>query len=78
MGLTALGEPVDKGGYKIDDTSEDFEFMKKWVAIVEKLLAEGKIKAHPARVGHKMENIFEGLSLLKSDKVSGQKLVYVL
>ncbi|KAL4809790.1 chaperonin 10-like protein [Aspergillus unguis] len=78
VGLTALGEPIDKGFFKAADTSHDFEFMKKLVAIVDKLLAEGKIVAHPPQVDYGMDKVFEGLDLLKNNKVSGHKLVYVL
>lgn len=78
LGYTALGEPTVKGGFRKDDCTEDFEWMRGWIAEVTPLLAEGKIKPHPAKVGKGLENVFEGLQLLKEDKVSGQKLVYVL
>lgn len=78
LGYTASGEPVKKGGFHKEDTSEDFEFMKRWVAEVEPLIAQGRIKVHPPKVGKGLENIFEGLDLLRNDKVSGQKLVYTV
>ncbi|KIW21320.1 hypothetical protein PV08_01900 [Exophiala spinifera] len=78
MGYTATGEPVKKWGWDVTDTKEDFEFMKKWIAEVEPMLAQGRVKVHPPKVGKGLEHVLEGLDLLRHDKVSGQKLVYVL
>ena len=78
MGYTAMGEPVDKGAYKSPNNEGDFEFAKKWMAAVEPILAQGKLKVHPQKVGKGLEEVIDGLDLLRMDKVSGQKLVYVL
>ncbi|KIV95470.1 hypothetical protein PV10_03124 [Exophiala mesophila] len=78
LGYTAMGEPVRKFTFRMDDTREDFEFMKEYLKEVEPLLAQGRIKPHPPKVGKGLENVIEGLDLLRHDKVSGQKLVYTL
>lgn len=79
LGYTAMGEPVKKRSFYYKDTTEDFEYMKKFVQeVADPLLAEGRIKVHPPLVNHGLENVFEGIDLLRHDKVSGKKLVYVL
>lgn len=60
------------------DNSKDFEFAKKWTQAVEPVLQEGKIRGHPPKVDKGLEKVFEGLDLLRKDKVSGQKLVYTV
>ncbi|GAB1207121.1 hypothetical protein APSETT445_005829 [Aspergillus pseudonomiae] len=50
---------------------------EKFLAIAELLLAQGKIKVHPPKVGKEgLMGILAGLELLKTGKVSGEKLVY--
>lgn len=78
LGYTAMGEPVKKPFFSKEDNSEDFEFYKKFLAVVEPLLQQGRLKVHPPKVGHGLENVLEGLDLMRHDKVSGQKLVYVV
>ncbi len=78
MGYTAVGEPVDKGFYKSPNNEGDFEFAKKWIKAVDPILAQGKLKVHPPKVGKGLEEVIDGLDLLRKDKVSGQKLVYAL
>lgn len=58
-------------------SSEDFEYTKKFIALTEKLLAEGKLKAHRVKVGADgLKGVVKGLEDMKAGKVSGQKLVY--
>lgn len=77
VGYRAVGEPVEKNGVRWDDNAAIFEFTKKWVnEVVEPYLAAGRIKFHPLKLEKGIQNVFEGLDLLKQDKVSGQKLVY--
>lgn len=78
LGYTAAGEAVDKGHFRTDGIAEDFEFAKKWFSLVEPMLEQGLIKATPYRVTHGLENVFDGIDLLRKNKVSGQKLVYTL
>lgn len=78
MGYTATGEPTDKPFFKSSNNEGDFEIMKKWIKVVDPLLAQGKLKVHPPKVGKGLEEVIDGLDLLRKDKVSGQKLVYTL
>lgn len=74
---TIFNESFEKGGKATPAVPEDFEFGKKIFSIAEKLLAEGKLKTHPEKVGPKgLEGVLEGMQDMKDDKVSGQKLVY--
>ena len=48
-----------------------------FVGIVEGLLKEGKIKAHPAKVRKGgLKGVLDGLQEMREGKVSGEKLVY--
>jgi hypothetical protein len=79
LAYSALGEPFEKGSVKSEGEAKDFEFQAKtWIPVVEKLLAEGKIKVHKPRVQSGIENILDGLDELRNNKVSGEKLVYRL
>ncbi|CAG8950320.1 hypothetical protein HYFRA_00006813 [Hymenoscyphus fraxineus] len=74
---TIFGETYDKFGIHFPASKEDFEFAKVWTALSEKLVAEGKVKPHPAQVGKGgLEGVLQGLEDLKNGKVSGNKLVY--
>lgn len=78
-GYRAIGEPVEKRGLRWDNNTTDFEFTKKWInEVVEPYLTAGRIRFHPFKVTRGLQNVFEGLDLLKHGKVSGQKLVYSL
>jgi hypothetical protein len=79
LAYSALGEPFDKGFAKSEGKAKDYEFQAKtWIPVVEKLLAEGRIKVHKPRVRSGIENILDGLDELRNNKVSGEKLVYRL
>ncbi|KAL2406807.1 Trans-enoyl reductase TOXD [Exophiala dermatitidis] len=78
VAYTAFGEPVKKPFFEAQDTTADFEFMKGWIAEAEGLLHQGQLKHHPLKIGRGLENVLEGMDQLRQDKVSGQKLVYVL
>jgi NADPH:quinone reductase-like Zn-dependent oxidoreductase len=78
LGYTSAGEAFEKFGRHFPASEDDFTFMKKWAAIAERLVAEGRVKVHPPKVGKGLENVIEGMDLMRKDKVSGQKLVYVL
>lgn len=74
---TIFNDPFVKAGKETPAVPEDFEFAKKFFDITEKLLAEGKLKTHPEKVGEKgLEGALRGLQNMKDGKVSGQKLVY--
>ncbi|KAK5459388.1 hypothetical protein LTS15_003516 [Exophiala xenobiotica] len=78
LGYTATGEPVRKWSWDLPDNAGDFEFMKKWMVDVEPILQKGQLKVHPPQVEKGLEHVLEGLDLLRHDKVSGKKLVYVV
>lgn len=74
-----FGEPFEKKGTKFEDNAEDFEFAKKFMAFTEKLLGNGRLRPHAELVGRNgLEGVLDGLKLLKSKKVSGKKLVYLV
>ncbi|OAP55415.1 hypothetical protein AYL99_10388 [Fonsecaea erecta] len=76
---TIFGEAFEFGSNKIPAVAEDFEYTKKFVAMVETLLAEGKLRPHKERVGPRgLEGVLEGLQDMKNGKVSGEKLVYLV
>ena len=80
LGYTAAGEPVKKSfaEFGAEKTTRDYEWMIKWIELVDGLLAQGKVKPHPTKVTQGLENVIEGMHMLKDNKVSGQKLVYTL
>lgn len=79
LGYTIFGEAFDIGANHIPASEEDFEFAKTWLSLVQSLFAEGKVKAHPYKVGKDgLKGTLEGMQLLKERKVSGEKLVYLV
>ena len=70
------------GNYDIDADPKARDFARRWYAVVETLVAEAKIKPHPAHVvesaGGWMEAVLSGLRLLRDKGVSGEKLVVKL
>ncbi|UKZ76844.1 hypothetical protein TrVFT333_004559 [Trichoderma virens FT-333] len=75
---TALGDPVEKLGVRLDDNTANFEFHKKWITAIEPLLAAKKIKTHPLQILSGFEGILYGLAAVKSGTISGYKLVYTI
>lgn len=74
---TMFGAAFTKYGKEFPASTEDYEFAKMWMALTEKLVAEGKVKPHPKKVGDGgLEGILTGLKDLKEGKVSAEKLVY--
>ena len=77
LAYTTIGEAFSFGDIPFPAKPEDKAFAEKFIPIAEGLLAQGKIKVHPPKVGeHGLKGVIEGLKLLKEDKVSGEKLVY--
>lgn len=73
----AFGEPVEIGSFSAPRLEEEYRFVRKFVAIMDDVPAQGKIKVHPPQVMEgALEGVVEGLYLLRNNKVSGQKLVY--
>lgn len=76
---TVFGEEFDLNGTKIAAVPEDFEFAKKFMALTETLLAEGKLRPHAHTLGQGgLEGVLQGLDELQNGRVSGSKLVYRL
>ncbi len=74
---TIFGESFKFGPQEIPAISEDFEYAKKFLAMTEGLLKEGKITAHKQTVGKDgLEGVLKGMEDMKNGKVSGEKLVY--
>ena len=78
LGYLAIGERIKKNDWEIPAAPEDFEFVKDWVVLIEPLLQQELIKAHPPQIGHGLEGVLDGLELMRNGRVSGKKLVYVL
>ncbi|PNS14317.1 hypothetical protein CAC42_6830 [Sphaceloma murrayae] len=81
LAYTITGEGFKFGpqAFEIPGKAQDFEFGKKFWGLAEKLLAEGKIKAHPTDVrSGGLDKIKEGLKDLQDGKVSGKKIVYTI
>lgn len=76
LGYTIGGEIFEIEGQVFDAVPEDAELGKKFIALAEELLKEGKIRPHPVDVRVGIENILDGMQEMKDGKVSGVKLVY--
>ncbi|CAI7606437.1 unnamed protein product [Penicillium glandicola] len=77
LAYTTIGEAFNFGDIPFPSKPEDKAHAEKFIPIAESLLAQGKVKVHPPRVGeHGLKGVLEGLKLLREDKVSGEKLVY--
>lgn len=74
---TMFGEMFAMKGNEFPASAADFEFAKSFMALTEKLFAEGKLKTHEELVGPEgLKGVIDGLEALKQGKISGQKLVY--
>ncbi|KAJ5183967.1 Protein TOXD [Penicillium capsulatum] len=74
---TAIGEAFKYGEMSVPEKLQDKEHWEKFVPIVESLLEGKKFAVHPPRVGKDgLKGVLDGLELLKSGQVSGEKLVY--
>ncbi|KAK0621027.1 putative zinc-binding oxidoreductase ToxD [Immersiella caudata] len=82
LGYTVMGEDFTFGLSGMSEflaKVEDLEFGKKFWALAERLLAEGKVKPHPVEVGSGgLAGVFDGLQAMREGRVSGKKLVYVV
>lgn len=74
---TIFNEKFVKWGMTFEASQEDFALAKKFFGITEQLLKEGKLKAHPDKLGKGgLQGALEGMEEQKAGKVSGVKLVY--
>lgn len=78
--FTVLGDAVGLGGiFRREPTPEDYEFGLEWHPKVDRLVAAGKLKPHPADVTRSAEGLAgveQGIALLKKGGVQASKLVY--
>ena len=74
---TGMGEAFSVQGREIPFIPEDYDLCKMYFQLVGKLMGEGKLKAHPHKLGEKgLVGVFDGLEMLRKGEVSGVKLVY--
>lgn len=80
LAYTAFGDAFDQGWAKLEEgDTRDFEFAKRWIAVADGLLKDGRLKPHAPSIREgALKGVLDGLELLKQDSVSGQKLVYEL
>ncbi|KAI8944970.1 putative zinc-binding oxidoreductase ToxD [Xylaria longipes] len=77
LGYSLSGESYIFEAEKFPARPEDLQFARKWFPMVEKLLAEGKLKTHPEKVGEGgLLGCLEGMEEMRQGRVSGVKLVY--
>ena len=77
LGYTVSGEMFEIEGQVWEADLVDFELTKRMMVLGERLVGDGVIRAHPARVEKGgLEGILNGMQMLKEHKVSGAKLVY--
>ncbi|KAB8078305.1 chaperonin 10-like protein [Aspergillus leporis] len=77
LGYTVIGEEFHVRGHHFAAKPEDKEFGEMFWKLSEPLLAQGKLKPHPAKIGaNGFKGVLEGLQAMKEGKVSGEKLVY--
>jgi len=77
LAYTVLNEEFELIGMTFPASQPNFDFMKGFAAVAEKLLAEKKFKSHrvDVRPGG-LNGISDGLADMQNGKVSGVKLVY--
>ncbi|KAJ9156581.1 alcohol dehydrogenase [Pleurostoma richardsiae] len=81
LAYSATGESFEFGPQTFEANPADFEFSKRFWAVSEKLLRDGKIKPHRLSVnegGSGLTGVLKGLQAVREGKVSGKKLVYTL
>lgn len=72
---TSLGEKYND---RFPASQADYEFGKRFWAVAEELINNGKVKTHPVEVRKGLEGVPKGLNDVKEGKVSGVKLVYTV
>lgn len=77
LAYTITAERMVKFGGEIPPQPADKAYVESFAPLVEKLIAEGKIKTIKHRVGAGgLNGIVDGLKQLEENKVTGEKLVY--
>ncbi|KAI1776648.1 GroES-like protein [Hypoxylon cercidicola] len=80
MIYSLFGKPVNlKGVYGRPAMAVDRQFAKVWFALAERLVEEGRLKAHPIEVrSGGLTSIADGIEHLRKGQVKARKLVYPL
>lgn len=80
LGPSIFGEEITwPAPYARAGSPELVDFATMFFAVLQKLLDEGKIKTHPLRVMEgDLGTVLEGMELLKSGTISGEKIVVKL
>ncbi|KAK2807736.1 hypothetical protein FQN51_000174 [Onygenales sp. PD_10] len=79
LAYTIFNEAFAMGDREFEAEQEHFEFAKRFAVVAERLVAEGKVRAHRVRrMEGGLEGITGGFELMSKDKVSGEKLVYTV
>lgn len=76
IAYSAMGEAYRLMGRDFPRVMEDYELAVVYFRLSEKLMGEGKIKAHPPKTGKGLKEALEGLDEMRQGKVSGAKLTY--
>ncbi len=77
LGPSIFGEEINwPAPYAREGSPEAVAFASKLFAVLQKLLDTGKLRNHPLRVLEgDLGTVLEGLELLKSGTISGEKIV---
>jgi hypothetical protein len=77
LGPSIFGEEIKwPPPYGRPGSSEAVDFATRYFKVLQTLLDEGKLKSHPLRVLHgDFATVLEGMELLKSGTISGEKIV---
>lgn len=79
IAYSGLGDTFSYRSKEFPASKDDYEFIVDFQSLTSKLLEQGKIKTHPHHVKPGgLEGVLQGLQELREDKVSGEKLVYLL
>jgi len=77
MAYTAFGEAYTKRGKEFPAKPDHYDQARMFWALSEKLVADGKLKAHPVTIGKGgLQGVLDGLQQMRENKISGTKLVY--
>lgn len=76
IAYSAGGEEYRLAGQDFPAIMEDYDHAKMYFNLTEKLMGEGKVKAHPPKVGMGLEGVLEGLEEMRQGRISAVKMTY--
>ncbi|KAB8263610.1 zinc-binding oxidoreductase [Aspergillus pseudonomiae] len=77
MAYTVFGEDWGMGATQFPAIATDAEFGRRWWALVQELLDQGRIQTHRIIIGENgLDGVLAGLERLRDSQVRGAKLVY--